>query len=267
VTAPAEHWWRPGRPADLDGLLWHRRWWRHSRPFPHVRAVNVFVPAVYQALVEDFRQWQRSTGGGAPLPGHDLSGATVTRAWTGPLRLFTSRGWCDLVAGATGTTGLTRHVNVGLHRHEPHSSPGFPHTDLNPGWFPRAAGDAIVLADPHRVEYTTGTTRDGGRPARPVVRAVAVLFYLANPPWRADHDGRTGLYRSGRDDPAEPAAAVPPHSNSLLAFECTPWSFHGFTGGGSVPRNSVVQWLHRPRKAVESRWGPDAVVGYGEAER
>ena len=263
-------WWTPRRRTEVAPLLWHRRWWVHTAPFPHVRAVNVFRPAVYRALAGEFRRWREANDGGTALPGHDLQGATVTSAWTGPLCLFASRGWHDLVAAVTRVPDATGQVNLGLHRHRPHSKPGFPHTDLNPGWFPGEAEPAdggVVLADPGRVEYTSGVTRtDTASPVR-VVRAVAVLFYLDNPAWTPDHRAETGLYRSARDDPAEPVAAVPPHANSLLAFECTPWSFHGFIGGGTVARNSVVQWLHRPAEAVEQRWGADAVVGYGQAER
>ncbi len=228
-----------------------------------MRAVNVFRPEVYEGLEGAFHEWQESSGGGTPLPGHDLRGATVTAAWTGPLRLFASRGWHDLIAGAVGVTDATGHVNLGLHHHEPYCDPGFPHTDLNPAWFPRRSRGGVVLADPARVEYTTGAVHDeDARPVR-VARAVAVLYYLANPRWSPEHGGQTGLYRSGRDAPDEAISEVPPHSNSLLAFECTPWSLHGFVGGGSASRNSLVHWLHRPIAQAEQRWGQDAILGYG----
>ena len=112
------------------------------------------------------------------------------------------------------------------------------------------------------MEYTTGRRLDPVAVPVGTVRAVAVLYYLANPRWEHRHGNCTGLYRSGTDDPSEPTAVVPPHSNSLLAFECSPWSFHGFVAGGVVPRNSVVQWFHRTPESVRRRWGADAVTGY-----
>jgi len=260
-------WWQPQRRAELSRLLWHRRWWRCTSPFPHVRAVNVFRPAVYTALERAYSQWQQEADGGSQLSGHDLCGATITSAWTGPLCLFASPGWHDLIAGVTGVSDVTGHINLGLHHHEPYSAPGFPHTDLNPGWFAEEPADRVVLAEPSRVEYTSGVTRDSDTSPVQVVRAVAVLFYLANPRWKPDHQGQTGLYRSARDAASEPCAAIAPHPNSLVAFECTPWSFHGFVGGGSAPRNSVVQWLHRRPAAVDARWGEGVVVGYGEGEK
>jgi hypothetical protein len=265
VSAVTGEWWHPATAAQVAPLLGHRRWWRHRTPFPHVRAVNVFSPEVYLALEQAFGAWLADTGGGAALAHHDLSGATVTASFEGPLRLFASPGWRELVSRALGVP-VTRYVNVGLHHHRPWCDSGFPHTDLNPGWFPVDGGEPgrpppVVLADP-RVGYTTGASTDGSlRPVR-VVRAVALLFYLANPPWQPQHGNCTGLYRSGRDDPGDPVAVVPPHSNSLLAFECTPWSFHGFVSGGPVPRSSVVQWFHRRPEAVLRRWGRGVVTGY-----
>jgi 2OG-Fe(II) oxygenase superfamily len=255
-------WWDAPTRADIVPLLWHRRWWRHRLPFPHVHAVNVLRPEVYLELEHAFRAWLDSCGGGTELDGHDLQGTTVTAAFRGPLRLFASTGWLELLRSALDVS-VTRYVNVGLHHHRAGSAPGFAHTDLNPGWFPDDGGDGIVLTDPDRVEYPTGARLQAGVRAVRVIRAVAVLFYLANPPWQPEHDNCTGLYRARGDDMAEPVRSIAPHSNSLLAFECTPWSFHGFTGGGDVARNSVVQWLHRTPAAVRARWGPGVVVGYG----
>jgi hypothetical protein len=259
MTGP--EWWDAPTRAEVAPLLWHRRWWRHRLPFPHVHAVNVFRPDVYLELEDAFRTWLDSYGGGPELDGHDWA-TTVTAAFPGPLRLFCSAGWLDLLRSALDVS-VTRYLNVGLHHSRPGSAPGFAHTDLSPAWFPDDGGDGVVLADPERVDYTSGTRRQSGVRAARVVRAVAVLFYLANPPWEPQHDNCTGLYRDRGDDMAEPVVRIEPHSNSLLAFECTPWSFHGFTGGGTVATNSVVQWLHRTPAAARTRWGPGVVVGYG----
>lgn len=261
-------WWDAAKPADIAPLLGHRRWWRHNAPFPHVRAVNVFRPAIYAELEDAFLAWQETNNGGRPLEGHDLRGTTISDTFAGPLRLFASPGWHRLIARAFGLDS-TPYVNLGLHHHEPGGAPGFPHTDLNPAWFPQAdpsvagAPSSVVLADPTRVDYTTGRVLTPGTWTVCVVRAVAVLFYLANPEWEPGHGGETGLYRGNRDDPEDPVARVPPHSNTLLAFECTPWSFHGFVGGGEVGRNSVVEWLHRPAEEARRRWGEHSIVAYG----
>jgi hypothetical protein len=244
-------------------LLNHRRWWWHRQPFPHVRALNVFKPEMYAELNQAFLHWQAESGGGRELADHDLQGTTLTARNDGPLTLFTSRGWHDLLARLFDVKA-TGHVNVGLHHHRPGGDPGFPHTDVNPAWFPAdEVGDGVLLADPARVEYTTGKVHDPSTSAVQVVRAVAVLFYLANPPWEPEHRGETGLFRDTADEPEDAVDRVPPHSNSLLAFECTPASLHGFCGGGSASRNSIVHWLHRERQDAVRRWGAAAIVDYG----
>ena len=256
--------WNPQRPAALIPLLAHRRWWRYRHPFPHLRAVNVFRPAVYGELEDAFRCWLDTSDGGAVLAGHDLQGTTLTSAVEGPLALFASPGWHRLIARACEVKA-TGQVNLGLHHHRAGSLPGFPHTDLNPGWFPGPAPDSpdgVVLADPARVDYVSGRVSDPGvRPVK-VIRTAAVLFYLANPVWEEEHRGETGLYCAGGAG-ARPVTSVLPHSNSLLAFECTPWSFHGFQGGGCVPRNSVVQWLHQSPGTATARWGAGQITDYG----
>jgi hypothetical protein len=163
----------------------------------------------------------------------------------------------------------TGDVNIGLHHHEPGSANGFPHNDLNPGWFPRdedANGNGIRLARPDLVEYTTGDVRRPGIVARETVRAVACLIYLNNPPWSRGDGGSTGLYRAPSDPPNSPVAAVAPVNNSLLAFECTPHSYHGFLTNRVHPRDTIVMWLHRERQDAVQRWGQDAIVRYGAPE-
>ena len=49
-------------------------------------------------------------------------------------------------------------------------------------------------------------------------------------------------------------------NNSLVLFECTPFSWHGYLGNRAKPRNSVVMWLHRPKADVVARWGEPSIV-------
>ncbi len=65
-------------PTGLTDVLAHRRWWTVRTPMCHVRAEDVFVPDVYDALVTRFRE--RFSGGefARSLPGYDASAAAVT---------------------------------------------------------------------------------------------------------------------------------------------------------------------------------------------
>lgn len=246
----------------LDEVLQSRRWWRRCEPFPHVVAFDVLREPVYQELVQGFRELLGHDGGGY-LPGHDIHGRTLTPDYDGPLRLFASRPWHDVLARLLRVEA-TGHVNCGLHHHLVGSANGFPHNDLNPGWFPGDDGDdGIRLAEPAHCDYTSGALRSpSNHPPVETIRAVAAIYYLDNPPWSPGDGGATGLYRNASDPVDQPAAVVPPLNNSLLAFECTPFSYHGFISNRRHPRNSVVLWLHRPKQDVVQRWGEHAIVRY-----
>jgi hypothetical protein len=248
----------------LAEVLLGRRWWRRSYPFTHVVAHDVLRPQVYDEVVDGFRALLDA--GAGYLSGHGIHGRTLTRQDEGPLGLFSSRAWHDLLGRVTCVPG-SGDVNVGLHHHDVGSADGFPHNDLNPAWFlePEPGDDTgIRLAEPMMCDYLTGRVlAPTDRAPRPMVRAAAAIFYLDNPPWAPGDGGGTGVYRNASDPPRQPVAVVPPVSNSMLVFECTPFSFHGFISNRRHPRNSIVMWLHRPRSDVVRRWGEEAIVDYG----
>lgn len=248
--------------VDLSTVLANRRWVRRNRPFPHVVAREVFVPGFYASLEAEFARitsehpeaFQRN------MTGYDASGADLDHYRHGPFGVFTGRAWHDMIASVAGVRA-SGDVSASLHHHDPGSASGWPHNDLNPGWFaadPAAPGQVVLPADAP-IHYQHGIRPDGV-PARETVRAVSILFYLANPPWSPGDGGETGLFRAPRADGL--AAAVPPVNNSLVLFECTPFSWHTFLSNRVSPRNSLVMWLHRDRQTVVDRWGADQIVGW-----
>jgi hypothetical protein len=254
-------------PSELEGVLASRRWLRRSWPFEHIVAQHVFVADVYYQLEAAYHDALTRAGGRAYLEAHDISGTTMTEELAPSFQPLTTREWHDLLASLVGVEA-TGHVACGLHHHEVGSADGFPHNDLNPGWFaddPEA--DAIEFAQPNVVSYTTGATGAQAVQPRETVRAVAALYYLANADWRAGDGGATGLYRTQADPPRRPALIVPPLNNSLLVFECTPTSWHGFISNRRHPRNTIIMWLHRRKENAVERWGADAIIPYGEADQ
>jgi hypothetical protein len=175
-----------------------------------------------------------------------------------------TRWWNDLIAGILGidTTG---HVACGLHHHEVGSSHGFPHNDFNPGWFNGDCPPGEVALGDNRVHYLTGAPLDPRAEPVQTVRAASLLFYLANPVWKPGEGGMTGLYDSDQQDITQPTAYAPPVNNSLLLFECTPTSYHGFVSNVAKPRNSIVMWVHQTVEQAEARWGQGSIVTYGQA--
>lgn len=245
----------------LSALLANRRWVRRIEPFPHLVAQNVFVEEFYASLHAEFARIQREhpEAFNRGIANYDAAATDVEHYTSGPLGVFVSREWHDLLE-SVGGIAATGDITAALHHHDPGSRRGWPHNDLNPGWFggPPAGPDEVRYQGVDGVNY-----RDGARPegvaARETVRGVSLLFYLGNAEWHLGDGGETGLYSSYDCAPAGPAAIVPPINNSLVMFECTPYSLHGFLGTNTA-RNSVVMWLHRDKAEAVRRWGEQSLV-------
>ncbi|MDQ6782694.1 MAG: 2OG-Fe(II) oxygenase [Actinomycetota bacterium] len=249
--------------ASLDSVLDNRRWLRRTKPFTHVIVRDVFTARTYRRLLAGLEDVLSSVPGQGYLERHDIHGATLTSDRVEDFDPLLSRGWHDLLAGVFGVQA-TGHVLCGIHHHFVGSADGFPHNDLNSGWF---ASDplpgSIELSAPYHVDYSTGKRLVESADPTETVRAVAAIYYLGNPEWSPGDGGSTGLYRRASDAVDRPLLKVPPRNNSLFAFECTPNSYHGFISNPHHPRNSIIMWLHRPKSDVVARWGEHAIVPYG----
>lgn len=249
-------------PSWFADLFAHRRWIRRSKPFPHIYARDVFVDDFYRRLADEFERVRRERPELFRSVAKDY-GATGVQLWRlpdGPLSVFLSREWHDVIAGVAGVQ-TTGDVEGSIHHHPPGSDFGWAHNDLNPAWFPGAAPEPGQVRLPDdSVDIKTGE-RAPGVVARETVRAVAVLFYLNNKPdWTLGDGGETALYEHIADGaPARPLT-VAPLNNSMVIFECTPRTWHTFTGANTSNRNSVVMWLHRPKEDVVARWGGESIA-------
>ena len=193
------------------------------------------------------------------IPGYDVDATAITSHNAGAFSLFVSRAWHDLLARVFQIEA-TGDLNVALHHHRVGSASGVPHNDLNPGWFvAEHRPDGINVHDPATCDYKSGAPA-GGLGSFGQVRGVALIFYLGNGEHRSWHGGQTGLYRAQTDPVLAPAVAVPPVDNSLVAFECTPFSFHAFVTNPYVERNCLVMWLHQTEEEAVRKWGENAIV-------
>jgi hypothetical protein len=253
---------------SLTAHLNNARWTRRSWPFPHVVATDVFAPETYQALVEDYNCLletpERSGSMMEPFryrPEHDFYSTAFTPMTAGPFRLFISPWWHDLLAALFGVRA-TGDINGGLHHHKPGSRSGSIHSDFNPGWFITGdghdPGPSRIRVSGKECNYQNGARGDPTLRAQERVRGVAMIYYLGNQPeWKPGNGGETFLY-AGRD--AKEWVAAPPINNSLLAFECTPYTFHAFGSNRLGPRSSVILWLHREKADAIVKWGGDRLI-------
>lgn len=252
----------------LCEVLENRRWIRWKEPFAHITADHVFqadfykrLSASYDGLLAPGLSETAAYGRvSRVMKGYDAYGLNFSQDLMGPLSLFISGAWHDMVAEVMGINA-TGDVNCGLHHHVTGSKNGRVHNDLNPAWFANYDSvDGIRVARHELCCYKTGAILTPGVKVHEVVRAVAIIYYLNNPPWNSGDGGETGLYSTADDPIDHPAKAVPPVNNSMLMFECTPFSFHTFISNKCSPRNTVIMWLHRPKQEVVQRWGEGSIV-------
>jgi len=264
-------------PADssyvpsVAHVLENRRWQCCTRPFPHFVARDVFtrqfygeLDAAYAGLMargmsedNDPSRFSRN------ISNYDAYSMAFDWGIPSPFRIFLSREWHDILASLAGIPA-TGDVTGGFHHHRNGSKSGQIHNDLNPGWFVDSQyPGAVNLSRNDLCEYSTGEMHREGYSVHESVRALAVLFFLHNPPWRESDGGETGLYEDASQPVDQPTKAVPPVNNTLFVFECRPNSFHSFIENRNGPRNSMIMWLHRPKSDVIQRWGSDAIVEWG----
>jgi hypothetical protein len=251
----------------LTSVLANRRWWKRHEPFPHFWAADLFCWDFYRALETELNAiLSRGLSAGPDaarfsrnMPNSDAYAWNFPPNITGPLALFYSRAWHDMLSSLTGCE-LTGDVNAALHHHQIDSRDGTVHRDLGVGWFstqPRT--DGVNPMDLTRCSYTQPRSQIVGIEPRETVRAVTVIYYLGNRSSRPGAGGETGLYRFIDDPIDEPVVNVPPINNSLLIFENTPISFHSFRRNRHYPRNSVILWLHRSIDAARARWDENGI--------
>ncbi|SEC70066.1 hypothetical protein SAMN04490357_2672 [Streptomyces misionensis] len=258
--------------TDLNRSLCGRRWLVRTFPFRHVLADSVFTPALHEQLTAELGDLLDASGGHGferNMRGFEATGHGFRPGYRGAFDIFFSAEFRRLMSSVFDAP-LTCDVDASLHHHEPGARSGHIHNDLNPGWFPARPQDspdsAVNLSDPSRCDYRFGETGEAGLEVVERVRAVALLYYLHNGPWVPGNGGETGLYLDRTGPVAEPFLVAPPKDNALLAFECTPRSFHTYLES-RVPRNSLIMWWHRPKEDAVARWGEKAIVPWLRGQR
>lgn len=249
---------------DLGSVLANRGWLKRTSPFPHIVACDVFTLAYYDALAEQVREILDRGLSEHPAPGrfsrnirgYDAYGLGLDHSFPDPLALFLSAAWRDMLSRLFDV-GRTPYVFAGAHHHAVGGKNGFIHNDFNPVWFPRARDGEIRIPDQEVCAYKTGEGTLAAHQKTEVLRGAAMIFFLLNDGWRPGDGGETALYASAADAVSKPIMRCPPQNNRLLAFECTPGSFHSYLANWRLPRTSIIMWVHRTMAEGTARYGED----------
>ncbi len=243
----------------LTTLLQNRKWMRREQPFDHIVARDVFTPPFYAMLsgamkaiiANGVHEEHVDNCFSRTITGYDAYGLSIDDRTPWPLSLFATLEWHNLLTAQFGVKG-TRQINVGAHHHIPGSNDGFVHNDFNPVFFPVHHKRGIGFQG--GCDYKSG----GGEVAQvEVVRAVAMIFFLANDDWREGEGGECGLFAKFSPTVDTADVLVPPENNSLVMFECTPGSYHSFLHNPRYTRTSIIMWAHRTMKDALKRWPAD----------
>jgi hypothetical protein len=155
---------------------------------------------------------------------------------------------------------INNFIDAAIHINRPNNKTGWVHTDFSPGWFPTQEGiDRLALPDMKKVDYRTGELFDNCKPFK-AIRSIASIFFIGND-WNIGDGGEVGVYESQVQNPNFPTIQIPPVSNSLFSFECSPHSFHSFITNKKF-RNSIIFWCHSDIEEVKKRWPLSRLSSY-----
>lgn len=250
----------------LVDVIANRSWLHRSSPFHHVVARNLFQPDFYDLLAAQLQEILARGLSEVParkrfsrsIPGYDAYGFGFPSSTTGALSVFVSTAWRDMMCRLFGVPA-TPYIFAGAHHHLVGSRRGWIHNDLNPVWFPRQSAGEIQTPDPELCSYRTGAGCLHESEKVVVVRGAVAIFFLLNDGWRSGDGGEVGLFTSALQSVSQPCTSWPPVNNGLIAFECTPDSFHSFLSNTRLPRTSLIMWIHRPMDEAVSKFGKKAL--------
>jgi hypothetical protein len=238
--------------------------WEYRLPFRHFRAANVLKPEIYQAIASRFSTMLEANSAGKDSPyrfaptnaNYDARILAIDEALAAAFAPLFSVELIEELHDIFGFPFLPV-IDGALHSSPPGSRTGWIHTDLCAAWFDESMRPAGPFLFPRRdrCDYFTGSRKHAAAVPKKYVRAAALLFYLCNEGWVPGDGGETALYGAQEPSWRSSVGHIPPLSNSLLAFECSPHSYHRFMTNPRRVRNSVILWIHATPEVMESRWG------------
>lgn len=222
-------------------------------PFPHVHIENFFKPEFYKdccdffnsilgkGLSDEFNPYKFSR---YSFEYYNAFFWQMPQQSSSPISEFLSIKWVEYFSDLFGVE-LTNEVSFELRHHKADINPSitsYVHNDFYVVGFPKNIPNKNELFQYYfQCPYLLASPEDE-KLVNKRMRSVVAFIYLNNEPWKEENGGSTALYRSTNLD--KEIKRIPPISNSMLAFEITPCSYHSYVNNNTVNRNTIMLWFH-----------------------
>lgn len=231
-----------------------------SAPFAHVVLDQFLSAPAYQRLQGTFAALrarglseQFVTDRLARFPGYDAYCWVIGRQAPPALALFLDprlRDHCQRLFDLP----LGDEMVAEFHHHLPGSRSDAWHDDYNLAYFSSPPGVGAGMRPWHfECNYMDGGMA-GGAATVQRCRAVTLIYYFGAEGWQDGMGGETelGWEAQGQVSTVE---RIAPLANRLLAFACSPSSYHRFMSNHGFERNSLILWYHGQPQDAARRHG------------
>lgn len=223
-----------------------------NRPYRHLIVDRIFDEAAFSLMAAHVREI--SARSGASVFKERDYGASIfgiNSENLGPLSNLVNLDIIQRIATRLDVP-VTSYVDAAIHVHPPGSPSGWLHTDFNIGWFSQRSSSGPHFSEQAICDYRTGRLGASAGKAVELTRSIAMILYF-NDEWKELHGGETVICRSEKDPVDDAPIRVAPLANRLLAFECSPISFHSFAAT-QRERISLIFWAHADAIQLSDRW-------------
>jgi len=137
---------------------------------------------------------------------------------------------------------------LALHHHAIGSADGWGHNDYNLCSFVDEPFSNGINTWYYQCKYEDSIEGEQLN-TKKVMRAITLIYYINN-----DCEGKFGGGTALYDTKDNVVTVVEPKNNRLMAFEVSPYSYHGFLSNTKFPRNSITQWFHQEPEMMFNRF-------------
>ncbi len=235
-----------------------------NSPYPHVVLDDFFHIEQHDRICEYFKKLEAegkheefNPAYLSRFPGYDAYCWVFEPDVPEPLDVFYSKGLRNHFAQMFDVA-LSEEVVTEFHHHEVGSKSDCWHNDYNLAYFAEKENSEAEMNPWYFQTNYMGNLHNIATSALERYRAMTLIYYFGDRDWKEGDGGETGIGLNVKGEVMS-YSKVAPHANRMLAFICSPFSYHRFLKNNRSVRNTVILWYHTE---VEK-----GIKKYGEAPR